>query len=160
MPKDGKLIQRKAGAGHTLAFAGDVYTFLATGEETDNKYALIDSTVFPGGGPPPHKHSREVESFYILQGEITFQVAEEVVKASAGDFLQVPIGVVHRFQNETENVGRMLILLAPAGLEKLFEAIGHPVADPSTPPPPSTHQDVGRLRLLAPEYGIELVLPE
>ena len=53
--------------GRIVAVLGDVYRFLATGEDTDGKYALWEATVPPGGGPPPHVHSREEEGFYILE---------------------------------------------------------------------------------------------
>ena len=55
--------------GRTIAVVGDVYRFLATGEDTNGKYALWEAVVPPGGGPPPHLHSREEEGFYVLDGE-------------------------------------------------------------------------------------------
>src|SRR5262249_32876090 len=67
---------RTAGEGRTIAVVGDVYRFLATGEDTDGKYALWEAFVPPGGGPPPHVHSREEEGFYVLEGEITFVVGD------------------------------------------------------------------------------------
>ena len=62
------------GVGRTIAVVGDVYRFLATGDDTGGRYALWEAVVPPGGGPPPHVHSREEEGFYILEGEITFTV--------------------------------------------------------------------------------------
>ena len=67
-------IVKQPGAGRTVAVVGDVYRFLVTGDETNGKYALWEAIVPPGGGPPPHVHSREEEGFYILAGEITFTV--------------------------------------------------------------------------------------
>jgi quercetin dioxygenase-like cupin family protein len=60
---------REPGEGKVIAVVGDVYRFLATGEETDGRYAMFEAVVSPGGGPPPHIHSREEESFYVLDGE-------------------------------------------------------------------------------------------
>ena len=65
---------RRATEGRTIAVVGDVYRFLATSEDTSGKYALWEAIVPPGGGPPPHLHSREEEGFYILEGEITFTI--------------------------------------------------------------------------------------
>ncbi len=62
---------------------GDVYRFLATGEETSGKYAQWEANVPPGGGPPPHVHSREEEGFYILEGEITLQIGDGRLVATA-----------------------------------------------------------------------------
>lgn len=50
---------KKPGQGRTIAVVGDVYRFLATGDDTNGKYALWEAVVPPGGGPPPHVHSRE-----------------------------------------------------------------------------------------------------
>jgi hypothetical protein len=44
--------------GRTIAVFGDVYRFLATGDDTNGKYALWEALVPLGGGPPPHVHSR------------------------------------------------------------------------------------------------------
>src|SRR5271163_1631951 len=107
---------RKPTEGRTIAVVGDVYRFLATGEETNGKYALWEATVPPGGGPPPHVHSREEESFYVLEGEITFQLSEERFVAQAGTFANVPTGCLHCFRNESRQPAKMLISIAPAGL--------------------------------------------
>ena len=81
--------------GRTVAVVGDVYRFLATGEDTDGRYALFEAVVGPGGGPPPHVHSREEEGFYVLDGEITFTVNGERVVARPGTFANMPVGTPH-----------------------------------------------------------------
>src|SRR4029079_1583096 len=83
--------------GRTIAVVGDVYRFLAMGEETNGKYALWEALVPPGGGPPLHVHSREEEGFYILDGAITFQVGDHRFVARAGTFANMPIGTPHSF---------------------------------------------------------------
>ena len=65
---------RTPAEGRTIAVVGDVYRFLATGEDTNGKYAMWEAVVPPGGGPPPHVHSREEEGFYVLEGEIKLTV--------------------------------------------------------------------------------------
>lgn len=44
---------------------GDLYRFMATGEDTDGKYAMMEAIVSPGGGPPPHTYSREKASLSV-----------------------------------------------------------------------------------------------
>src|SRR5207302_10080125 len=119
---------RKAAQGRTVAVVGDVYRFLATGDDTNGKYALCEAIVPPGGGPPPHVHSREEEGFYVLDGEITFTVAGERVVATAGTFANMPVGTPHSFKNETDRPARMLISVAPAVLERMFFDVGVPLA--------------------------------
>ena len=125
---------RKTTEGRTIAVVGDVYRFLATGEDTNGKYALWEAIVPPGGGPPPHVHSREEEGFYILEGEITFTIGEERVVATAGMFANMPVGTPHSFKNESGKPAKMLISVAPAGLEKMFFEFGVPL--PKEPRPP------------------------
>jgi mannose-6-phosphate isomerase-like protein (cupin superfamily) len=87
-----KATIRPPAKGRTIAVVGDVYRFLATGDDTNGKYAMWEAIVPPGGGPPPHVHSREEEGFYILEGEITFMIGEQRVVATAGMFANMPVG--------------------------------------------------------------------
>ena len=87
---------RPLGKGRTVAVVGDVYRFLATGEDTNGKYAWFEAMVSPGGGPPPHVHSREEEGFYVLEDEITFLVGNQRLVASAGTFANMPVGTLAR----------------------------------------------------------------
>jgi quercetin dioxygenase-like cupin family protein len=145
--------------GRTIAIVGDVYRFLATGETTNGKYALFEALVAPGGGPPPHTHSREEEGFYILEGEITFTIRGERVVARAGTFANMPIGTPHTFKNETDQPARMLVSLVPAGLEQMFFEVGAPLPAGATSCLPPTKAEIDKLLQVAPHYGIEILLP-
>jgi mannose-6-phosphate isomerase-like protein (cupin superfamily) len=154
-----RAVIRKSDEGRTIAVVGDVYRFLATGEDTSGKYALFEALVSPGGGPPPHVHSREEEGFYVLEGEITFLIGDQRLVASAGMFANVPVGTPHSFKNESGKPARMLISLAPAGLEKMFFEIGVPVPPGATTAAPATKEEIERLLAAAPRYGVEIKLP-
>jgi quercetin dioxygenase-like cupin family protein len=149
----------KPGEGRTVAVVGDVYRFLATGEDTNGKYALWEAIVPPGGGPPPHVHSREEEGFYVLQGEITFTVNGERIVAGPGTFANMPVGTQHSFKNDSDRPARMLISVAPAGLEKMFFEVGVPLDEGATSALPPTNEEIERLLAAAPRYGIEIRLP-
>ncbi len=151
---------RRPTEGRTIAIVGDVYRFLATGEDTDGKYALWEAIVPPGGGPPPHVHSREEEGFYILEGEITLQIGDERLRATAGMFANLPIGTLHCFKNESDKPARMLISVAPAGLEKMFFEFGVPLAEGARTALPATREEIAHLLAIAPRYGIEIRLPQ
>lgn len=146
--------------GRTIAVVGDVYRFLATGEDTNGKYALWEAVVPPGGGPPPHIHSREEEGFYLLEGEITFTINGEKIVAKAGMFANMPIGTPHSFKNESDHPAKMLISVAPAGLEKMFFAVGVPLAEGVTTALPPTKNEIEKLLSVAPGYGIEILVPK
>jgi quercetin dioxygenase-like cupin family protein len=146
--------------GRTVAVVGDVYRFLATGEDTNGKYALFEALVGPGGGPPPHVHSREEKGFYVLEGEITFTVNGERIVATAGMFANMPVGTPHSFKNEYAKPARMLISVAPAGLEKMFMEVGVPLAEGATTALPPTKEEIEKLLAIAPKYGVEIRLPQ
>jgi quercetin dioxygenase-like cupin family protein len=145
--------------GRTIAVVGDVYRFLATGDDTNGKYALFEALVGPGGGPPPHVHSREEEGFYDLEGEITFTINGERIVATAGTFANVPVGTPHSFKNESTKPARMLISVAPAGLEKMFMEVGVSLAEGATTALPPARDEIEKLLAIAPSYGIEIKLP-
>ncbi len=105
----------------------DLITFKATTQTTGGSFALFDSLVLPGGGPPPHIHHREDESFYVLKGEFEFLARDHWIQASAGSFAHFPKGTLHTLKNAGEEVGRLLTLVVPAGLDKFFEEAGYRV---------------------------------
>jgi len=150
---------RQPGEGRTIAVVGDVYRFLATGEETNGKYALWEAIVPPGEGPPPHVHSREEEGFYILEGEITLFIGDQRLIVSAGMFANMPVGTLHSFKNETDRPARMLISVAPAGLEQMFFEVGVALAEGATTTLPATKAEIEKMLAVAPRYGIEIKLP-
>jgi mannose-6-phosphate isomerase-like protein (cupin superfamily) len=154
-----QAVIRMPGEGRTIAVVGDVYRFLATGEDTNGKYALWEAIVPPGGGPPPHVHSREEEGFYILEGEITLTIGDKRLVVSAGMLANMPVGTPHSFKNESSRSAKMLISVAPAGLEKMFFEFGVPVAEGSTAALPPTKEEIEKLQAVAPRYGIEIRLP-
>ena len=112
----------------------------------------------PGGGPPPHVHRRE-EGFFVLEGEITFTVNGKWVVAQAGTFAIMPVGSQHSFMNESDRPAKMLITVAPAGLEQMFFEVGVPLAEGATTALPPAKDEIEKLLAIAPGYGIEIKLP-
>jgi quercetin dioxygenase-like cupin family protein len=151
-------ITRKPSEGRRIGVVGDLYRFLATGEETNGKYAMWEAIVPPGGGPPPHIHSRE--SFYVLEGQMTFQLGEDRFVVGTGTFLNMPVGSLHCFKNESGQPARMILSVAPAGLEEMFFEVGQPVADDAQSAPPPTQADIEKLLEAARRYGIEIKVQE
>lgn len=100
---------------------GDRYEFLVTGAQSGGSVFAMQAYVPPGGGPPPHSHSNESESYYLEQGELEFLIDSEVVGAKAGDFIHIPKGAVHSFLNKGTGEATMLTVYAPAGIEGWFE---------------------------------------
>ena len=154
MSEPGQVMIKDANEGRTVGLVGDIYRFLATSEETGGRYSMFEAIVLPGGGPPPHIHRKEDETFYILEGEITFQIDRERRVAGPGTFVHMPIGNLHAFKNETDQPVKMLVSFSPAGLEEMFFQVGRDLAEGEAPEEPSPHE-VDRLLEITGRYGIE-----
>ena len=145
-----------------IGLAGDTYTILVAGRDTNGRYTLIDMHVPPGGGPPPHRHDFE-EMFTVLDGEVEVTFRGESITARAGETINVPANAPHGFRNAGERASRLLCLCAPAGQDEFFTLVGQPVATRTSPPPPldSTAQTafIARVQSLAPQYRTELLPP-
>jgi len=86
---------RPINQGRTVAVVGDVYRFLATGEDTGGHYALWEAIVPRGGGPPPHVHSREEEGFYVLEGNGAFTLNDVRHPLEKGGTIIIPKNAWH-----------------------------------------------------------------
>ncbi len=134
----------------TIRGAGDEYRYLATGDETDRGYFLVEAVVPPGGGPPFHVQTREEEAFYILDGEVSFYGEDGELTAGPGTYLNIPKGAKHRFRNNGDRTARMLFFFTPAGIEGLFDEFADgelPAGDVSALIP--------SLNALGERYGVE-----
>jgi mannose-6-phosphate isomerase-like protein (cupin superfamily) len=91
---------------------------LARSEDTPRfNFAII--TISAGaGGPEAHVHASEDDSFYVLDGELTFELDEGDVPAPAGTFVLVPPGVRHTFRNDGAEPARFVNVHAPAGFDE------------------------------------------
>ena len=145
--------------GRSYYFGQDLYTFKAIGEETGEAYALCEVIVAPQGGTPPHRHSRENESFYIQDGEIEFQLDDRTLVATSGTFLHSPKGQLHRFTNTTAIPAKMLVWVTPAGFENFIAEVGKAVNDQITPVAALGAEDLNKILTTAPKYGIEIIPP-
>ncbi len=150
----------KAGEGRTVWVVGDRYTIKTSGEETGGAFALVEALVPPSGGPPPHIHRREDEAFYVLEGELAFHVDGRDVAAGPGSWVTLARGSLHHFKNVSDLPARMLIVVTPAGLERFFLEVGRAASDGDGESMPPTPEDTERLLVVAPQYGIEIRLPE
>lgn len=147
------------GEGESVWLLGDLYTFKAVSETTDGAFAVWETTSPPEGGPPPHLHYREDESFYILEGEMEFMIGEDVIRAGSGSFIHVPKGTMHTFKNVGTASARFLVTVVPGGFEKFFVEAGEPATDKTRPPVQEGPPDVEKLVATAARYDCEIPPP-
>ncbi len=117
----------------------------------------MEALVPPGGGPPPHIHRREDETFYLVAGHIEFRLGDETITAGPGDFVNVPRDTVHCFHNGGDETARMILTFTPAGIEKFFEETLERALDPTQAPPDNIDEVAARYAAAAPRYGIEFI---
>ena len=120
------------------AAEGDVYDAGAArmrvlAQAPDQGIAIMESTLPPGfPGPVRHRHARLTDIFYLLEGQLTFELDGERRILGPGSFVLVPPGVVHTFSNPGAAPARMLNIFEPAGFEQYLKeayqrmAEGHP----------------------------------
>lgn len=133
----------------TVSLGSATVTFKARGEETGGAYSVLEYTADPGAGSGMHRHQREDESFYILEGALTFQLEERKFKAGPGQFVRIAKGMRHAFVNGEAEPARCLIFCSPPGLEGFFEEFGEMLkVSPNGP----SNEDV---LALADRYGVE-----
>jgi quercetin dioxygenase-like cupin family protein len=140
-----------------LRWMGETSTyFLATGDDTDGKFALVDERAKRGERVPLHLHRDDVESFYVVEGEITLYIGGQPgVRASVGSFAHIPGGTVHGFRIESETA-RYLILTTPRH-GQFYRAITLPSRPGGLPPVESI--DGSLIEKACQEYGVEFVGP-
>jgi quercetin dioxygenase-like cupin family protein len=101
-----------------------VVTLKAIGKDTGGSLTVYEFvTPARTAGPPLHLHRTMDEAFYVLEGEMTFIVGDEITTAPAGAFVFVPRGVLHTFWNESELPARQLTVFTPSGIEHYFEEV-------------------------------------
>ena len=133
-----------------VAIGGFVTRFLAPGERTGGAYALLEHALAPGLlGAPPHRHAREDELSYVLEGTLTVWRAGAVVHAAPGTVVHKPRGEWHTFWNAGASPVRFLELISPPGFADYFRELAAVIPD-SGPPDPA------RVAALAERYGLEL----
>jgi mannose-6-phosphate isomerase-like protein (cupin superfamily) len=113
--------------------------------DTCGVFSVIELKAPPMSGPPLHKHTREDEWFYILAGELTFQLDNRRVVAGPGASILAPREVPHTFQNFGDTTAEVLVMVTPGSLEEFFAEAG------STPPE--------ELEALMNSYGMEVLGP-
>jgi quercetin dioxygenase-like cupin family protein len=154
-----KPVFRPTGTAPAVWGPGDLYSLLATGEETNNAFFQFEAIVPEGGGPPAHVHSREDESFYIVSGRLEILLGDKTYQAKRGDFVYIPRGTIHRFKNVGRDAAVQLVTFVPAGVERFFREVFPAVKDRNAAPPPVTEELIKRMNEAAPKYGMEFVPP-
>lgn len=104
------------------------------GERSGGAIAIVESTAPPRwAGPPLHHHAFD-EAFYVLDGQLTFQLGDQLHRGAAGDLAFARGGEIHTLANHTDQPARYLLTITPAGFEAYFDRLAAQAAGIEAPP--------------------------
>jgi mannose-6-phosphate isomerase-like protein (cupin superfamily) len=138
----------KAGERAPLDIFGMPLTMLCESGETRGAWSLFEEEVPLGMGPPPHRHDWD-EAYYILEGEVDFEVDGEVVSSAKGDFNYLPRNTVHGFKGASASPARVLIFAAPAHGSEFFHELNDQVR--------SLPEDGAKIPVIGERHGIHFM---
>lgn len=113
----------KPGKGRVFNVLGDSVACKLTEADMGQFFSVFEIAVPSGGGQPPHRHLRDEEAYYVLEGNFDFFMEDWVERAQKGTFVHFPRGVHHGYTNTGDTVGKLLAIFAPIGVEYYFEEI-------------------------------------
>jgi quercetin dioxygenase-like cupin family protein len=146
--------------GEARWWFGALAEIKATAADTGGLMSIVEVTEPPGIEAPLHVHHRDDEGFWVLEGDVTFEVGDETIEASAGDYVFGPRDVPHRFTVGDRGC-RMLFILVPGGIEDVIRATSEPAPSRTLPPLPEaepTPEEIERLKAIVKEHGYELLV--
>ena len=140
-----KLVGPRDGKAGFLGTIG--VRFMIDGAEAGERFSLVEHPMSARAlAAPLHRHTREDEYSYVLEGRLGALLGDQEVFAEAGDLVYKPRGQWHTFWNPGDTHTRILELITPAGLEDLFRELGAP----------GVEMDPASLPALAARYGCQV----
>ena len=133
-----------------LQVLGAQVRFLCESHNTDSAWSLMEVTLPPEAGPPPHTHAWD-EAYFVLEGDVRFVVGEHAFTASTGDFVYTPGGVAHGFAGESQQPARLLIFDSPAHAGVFFKRVDREVQE--------LPRDLEKVMKIGADTGIHFLQP-
>jgi mannose-6-phosphate isomerase-like protein (cupin superfamily) len=151
-----EAMSTQSGEGEARWWFDALAEIKVTAEQTGGLLSIIEITEPPNSAGPLHVHHREDEGFWILDGDVTFEVGDVTIEASAGDFAFGPRGIPHRY-TVGDTGCRMLYVLTPGGFEGLVREMSVPAESRTLPPASDEEPDWEHVAAVAKAHGCELL---
>jgi quercetin dioxygenase-like cupin family protein len=156
---DTKPFLATAEQGRAIWHMGALMVFKATSEETGNQFWLAEQTSNLGYASPVHLHTREDETFYVLDGELSIEIEGTLHRPSAGSTVFAPRGLAHSYKVESPTA-RWLVLGTPGGFDNWFFDTGKPAPRLEVPQfDPRDFPDFGEVIASVEAYGGKVLGP-
>ena len=121
---------RRGSGGYLMAKAdegqlavGSPHLFKAAAHDTAGRFDFLTMEMTPRTGPPLHYHEHQDDTFYVLEGLLTVQAGDEIFDLAPGEFLSIPPGMPHTFDNlhNGDEIVRTVNVMTPGGLFSTIE---------------------------------------
>lgn len=149
-------VVRKRGEGKALWMLGGLYEVKVAADESGGALTIMEMTIPPGMGPPPHTHPGG-EAVYVLEGAAYYSIAGVKHEGGPGTLFYIPAGTVENFEPAGDAPLRVLVTYTPGGVDRFFEEAGEPAKERVIPPAPTGSPDVERLATVGARYGMEII---
>jgi mannose-6-phosphate isomerase-like protein (cupin superfamily) len=117
-----KIVGPQDGKAGTLGSIG--VRFMIDGPEADERFSLVEHPMPPRAlAAPLHRHTREDEYSFVIEGRMGALLGDEVVEAGPGDLVHKPRDEWHTFWNAGDEPARILEIISPAGFERFFDEV-------------------------------------
>ncbi|HTP51790.1 MAG TPA: cupin domain-containing protein [Anaeromyxobacteraceae bacterium] len=151
------VVTHSAGEGQAFWMLGGLYEVLLSSAETNGAATVMQVTLPPGMGPPPHVHGGVTETVYVVEGTLTYRIDGKAVEGGPGSIFHIPANTLESFEPRTRV--RVVITYEPGGIEKFFAEAGERAQRREIPPAPTSAPDVARLSKIAAKYRLEISAP-
>lgn len=154
------VVYRPAGTAPATWAMGSLFERLVSnGESGSLDVAVV--TQPPGTATPLHRHTRESEAFFLLEGTMTYRAGDVIFHLGAGDFIFLPRGLPHAYRVTGNTPVRFVGFTAPGGLFDLYDEVGIPAAEHRLPGKDGQSADVEvpKWNRVGPTFGLEVVGP-
>ena len=138
----------RAGDRPALNILGMPLTMLCEAKETRGAWSLFEEEVPIGMGPPPHRHDWD-EAYYILDGDVDFEIDGTRLSSHRGDFNYLPRGTVHGFKGASAQPAKVLIFAAPAHGSEFFHELNDEIR--------SLPEDASKIPQIGERHGIHFM---
>jgi quercetin dioxygenase-like cupin family protein len=155
------VVMREPGTGRGTWAMNSLFEHLLETPDGGTSPAVALVTQPPGVATPLHRHTRESEAFYVLDGALDYQAGDEQFHLYPGCFIHLPAGVPHAFRIRGDLPARFLAIVSPGALLHLYDEVGLPATELRLPGADGrpAEVEIPRWAQAAPRYGLEVVGP-
>ena len=156
-----QVVMREPGTGRGTWAMSSLFEHLLESPPGSDRLGVALVTQPPGVATPLHRHTREAEAFYLLDGRMDYRAGDEDYELYAGCFMYLPAGLPHAFRIRGDEPARFLAMVEPGGLLGLYDEVGIPATEMRLPGEDGLTPEVEIPRWIdvSGRYGLEVVGP-